>query len=129
MLLLPLHASTDLSGKIVGVQSRDADQYLQQYPDVIIRTYGSISELLDAIVVGDTDGALLSRIPAINYVRDLYAETLEIAGEPLTEAGIRFVAIKGEHKKQLVLLDKALEKLERKGKLKALQEKWRLATK
>ncbi len=127
MLLLPPHASTDLSGKIIGIQSQEANHYLQQYPNVIIRIYESIPELLSAVVSGDADGALLSRVPAINYVRDLYAGALEISGEPLTEAGIRFVAIKGEYKKQIALLDKSIEKLEKRGKLKALQEKWRLA--
>jgi ABC-type amino acid transport substrate-binding protein len=129
MLLLPPHASPDLSDKIIGVQSQEANHYLQQHPNVIIHTYESVPELLSAVVSGEADGALLSRIPAINYVRDLYANALEISGEPLTEAGIRFVAMKGEHKKQLALLDKSIEKLEKRGKIKALQEKWRLATK
>ena len=129
MLLLPPHMPTALSDKIIGIQSQEADQYLQQYPTVIIRSYPGVPELLDAILMGEVDGALVSRIPAINYVRDLYATTLEITGEPLTEAGIRFVAMKGEHKKVVALLNKSIEKLVRKGKFKALQEKWHLATK
>ena len=132
MLLLPLNAPKEtrldrLSDTIIGVQSKEAAQFLQHYSTLIIRTYPTVPDLLTALARQEIDGALLSRIPAVNYVRDLYATTLEIVGAPLTNTGLRFLSIKDTQKKPMNLLRRAINRLERKGVLKTLQEKWQLA--
>src|SRR3990167_4803970 len=78
VLIIPAGTQTPdlakMKESLMGIIAGDpAFAILQKYPDIVVRTYGSIPDLLNAIVNGDIQGALLERIPAVNYVRDLYA--------------------------------------------------------
>jgi len=79
---------------------------------------------LNAVVMGDIQGALLAKIPAVNYVGDLYAGKLKIVGAPLTDAGLHLVALKGAN---LRIFNKTLRTFSRKKTLEELQKKWDLA--
>lgn len=133
VLIVPIAAQhTDLakmSGELVGVVVGDpAVLQLQKYPDIVIRNYNAIPDLLNAIVSGEIEGALLNSIPAVNYVTDLYAEKLKIASSPLTDTGLRLIAVKGKHSHVVNTFNKSLDQLRKKKKLQALLKKWNLGS-
>jgi polar amino acid transport system substrate-binding protein len=131
VLLLPANAKEveleNLGGQLVGILTGDATVLiLQKYPDIIVRNFSSIPELLQALVNGDIEAALLNRIPAVNFVRDLYAGKIKIASAPLTDAGLRMITLKGGAPYKLKQFNNSLEQLEKKKVLSALLKKWQL---
>ena len=115
-----------MNGRAVGVIANDRTVLaLEPYPDIVIRTYPSIPELLNSLVRGEIEGALLYRILASNYVRDLYSSQLKIVGKPLTEEGIRMIALKGRHPQIIKNFDRSLESMKKK-KLQNLLQKYQL---
>lgn len=127
VLIVPAKAQKNtlekLGSDLVGIVTNDrSEQILAKYPGIVIRNYPSIPELLDAVAKGEIEGALLAQIPALNYVSDLYADVLEIAGAPLTDAGIHLVGPKGG----INAFNKNLNSLRKKKVLEKLQEKWAL---
>jgi polar amino acid transport system substrate-binding protein len=117
----------EIKGGMVGFISGDpAGQILQKYPEIILRNYASIPDLLNAVADGSIDGALLDRLPAMNYVSNLYAGQLKIASAPLTHAGIRLVALKDGDEAMIRAFDHSLKHLKKKKKLKPLLKKWQL---
>jgi ABC-type amino acid transport substrate-binding protein len=116
-----------LSGELVGVISGDpAVLVVQKYPDVIVRNYNSYPEALSAVADGEIEGAVLDRLPATSYVRDLYAGKLKIASAPLTGLGLHLVAPKGKAVYLIRTFDKGLAQMKKKKKLNSLLSKWRL---
>ncbi len=132
VLIFPLHApETNLSkldGAFVGIVANDPAALLLEKPPVIIRSYPSIPALLDALVKGDIQAALLDQIPAANYVSDLYADKLQIVGGPLNDKGLHLIAPK-DKKKAATAFSKGLDSLRKRKTLDALREKWGLASK
>jgi ABC-type amino acid transport substrate-binding protein len=131
VLVVPSNANYSdlkgLSGELVGVITGDpAVLVIEQYPDVILRTYNAIPDLLNAVADGGIEAAVLDRLSALNYVRDLYASRLKIATAPLTSVGLRTVAPKGESAKFTRQFNHALEQMKKKKTLDALQKKWNL---
>lgn len=127
VLIVPTKAQKNtlekLDNDLVGIVTNDrSEQILAKYPGIVIRSYPSIPELLDAVAKGEIEGALLGQIPALNYVSDLYADVLEISGAPLTDAGIHLVGPKGG----INAFNKHLISLRKKKILEKLQEKWAL---
>lgn len=133
VLILPIGSPKidlrEMKGHVLGIITGDpAVLILEKNATLILRPYNTISELLNAVVSGELDGALLNRIPAVNYVGGLYAGKLVIASEPLTDAGLRLVSLKGED--YLVsMFNKNLNHLINRKRLAVLQEKWQLALK
>lgn len=130
VLILPTAATqTDLSqmdGHLIGIITSDpAVLILEKHPAIIIRNYPTIPDLLNAVVGGDIQGALLDRIPAVNFTSDLYATQLKIAGPPLTDKGLHLITLKG-HKAPVTAFNKTLDGLKRKKTLDSLQKKWQL---
>lgn len=117
-----------MKGRVIGFIGGDAAEgVLQKYPQVMMRPFPSIPELLDAVAREEIDAALLNRIPAVNYVNDLYPGVLKIASAPLTDAGIRLVALKGKHEGLIKSFDKSLRYFQKKKKLDKLLKKWNLS--
>lgn len=60
------HADLEkMGGELVGIVSGDpAVLVLNQYPDIVLRNYPSIPDLLAAIENGEVEAGLLDRIPA-----------------------------------------------------------------
>jgi polar amino acid transport system substrate-binding protein len=130
VLIVPIASSkTDLSkmdGSLIGIIANDpAELLLETHPTLIIRNYATIPELLDALAVGAIQGALLDRIPAVNFVNDLYSATLKIASAPLTDKGLHLIAPKGRSS-LIKSFNKNLEALKRRKTLSSLQKKWQL---
>ena len=93
---------------------------------MIIRAYNSIPDLLNAVADGDIEAAVLDRLHALSYIRDLYAGRLKIATAPMTPLGLRTVAPKGESARFTRMFNHALEQMKKKKTLDALQKKWNL---
>jgi len=66
--------------------------------------------------------AALPRLPAVQYVKDLYATELKIVGKPLNSAGIHAVALKND----LGDFNQTLKALEKKKTVDGLLNKWHL---
>lgn len=131
VLIVPVNAKsndlTKLSNEVVGIMKEDpAFLLLQNYPEIIVRKYETIPDLLNGVVTGSLEGALLDRLVANSYIRDLYAEQLKISTEPLTNAGLHMVSLKGQKKHLIDLFNHAFSQLEKQKKIRDLQKKWQL---
>lgn len=119
---------SQMKGNEIGLILNDpALLILQKQQDLIPRFYASISDLLNAVVTGEIEGALLNQIPAVNYVRDLYPDKLKIVSQPLTTEGLHLVVLKNQQKVLLKAFDQTIEQMRRKKKLQELQKKWNLS--
>jgi ABC-type amino acid transport substrate-binding protein len=132
VLVLPIGASYSsldkMKGLIVGVETgSSANLIVQKYPEIFMREYPSLAELLDALAVGQIDGAIATQVPAAAYLRDLYAGKLKMTEPLIEEDGLRFILLKGEKKGLFPILDKGIHYLKKK-KLVELQRKWNLRT-
>lgn len=130
VLIVPIHAQqadlAKMKGELIGIIAGDpAIVHLEKYPSLIVRNYSAIPDLLNALVRGDIQGAVLDRIPALNYVSDLYSGQLQIIGAPLNDKGLRLVAPKGRSR-FVVLFNKSLEALQKRQAVEKLQKKWQL---
>ncbi len=113
----------EMDGALVGLIMNDpAIALVAQYPGVIIRTYSSIPALLSGLAAGEISGAVLPRIPAVNYVGDLYASSLKIVSHPMTDAGLKLVVLKGK----MGPFNRHLEALKGNKTLEKLMKKWEL---
>jgi polar amino acid transport system substrate-binding protein len=82
-----------LKGELVGVIEGDpCEQIVGRQGDLVIRRYVGIPELLNAVVLGEIEGAVVNRLPAINYVADLYAPVLKVVGKPMSQSGIYLIS-------------------------------------
>lgn len=121
----PLNHLEQFKGKTIGAIIQDPAMLILEKHPVLIRSFNSIPELLNAVVTGEITGAILDRIPAVNYVENLYAEQLQIASPPLNDQGLHLVTLKG--KGHLVKrFNKGLNALIKKKQVSALQRKWNL---
>ncbi len=128
VLIVPQEAEeTELDHlPLVGLITNDpAVLVLEKHPSVITRNFPTIPDLLEALVQGEIQGALLDRIPATNYVHDLYLGKLKIASDPLTDKGLHLVAPKGENR-LVNAFNKSLEALQKRKTVSALLKKWQL---
>lgn len=133
VLIVPVNAQlndlTKLSHEVVGVVMGDpAFLLLQKYPEIIVRKYETVPDLLSAVVTGSIEGALLDRLVASSYLRDLYGEQLKISSESLTETGLHLISLKGQQKRLIDLFNQTLYQLKKQKKLQALEKKWQLYT-
>lgn len=131
ILVIPINSQysdlKSLSGELVGVITGDPSVLtIEKYPEVIIRAYDTIPNLLNAVVLGDLEAAVLDRLPALTHVQNLYSGQLKLANAPLTDMGLRAVAPKGEQERFLRLFNQALAELKRKKTVESLQKKWNL---
>ncbi len=117
---------SDLSHQLVGIISNSPSVFvLEKNPLIIIRSYSSVSEALTAVLNGEIEAAVLERLPASAYVRDLYNGKLKIIGKPLTKAGLHAIANKNSGH-FIDSFNKAIAKMKKKGVLDSLEKKWQL---
>ena len=113
----------DMNDELVGVIAGDPTiALISKQPNIVIRSFNSVPELLNAVVYGDVQAAVLNRIPAINFVRDLYAGELKIVGKPMTDQGLRLMTMKGK----MGSFGVHLTSLQRKKDWPELLKKWGL---
>ncbi len=118
----------DLGNEMVGVVAGDStEQLLQKHPEILMRSYASTMEMLDALEKSEVEAALLGQLQASAYVRDLYAGKLKVVGKPLSPKGIHLAVLKGSQERRLELFDQSLSHL-KKGRMKELLVKWQLAS-
>lgn len=132
VLVMPANSKTtsldDLSGKEIAVLTGSTeDLILEKYPDIIIRYYGSVPSMLDDILTGQIDGALLGVLEANAYTQDLYQGNLKIATPPLNDRGLRLIALHSEAPALIEAFNSALDHLKKTGKYTELARKWGLA--
>lgn len=116
----------DFKHGIIAVQESDLAQLdLRAYSQVSIKLYSSNLEALNDLMHQKVDGALIRYIPAVEYVEDTFYERLKIAGEPLNEQGLRFVALKDNYR-LIRNLDHLFSKMRKQSNLQKLLMKWDL---
>lgn len=116
-----------LKGETIGILADDPSWLiLQKHPDIYVRSYFRIPDLLNAAAVGEVAAILFNRIPAVNYVSDLYEGKLKIVSTPMTDKGLRLIAVKGREKDLVETFDKSLKQLKKTKRLKELLKKWSL---
>lgn len=131
VLILPTSVKTkklkDMEGETLGVLAgMDVTLVLQKYPDIIVRNYQTTTELLNAVVAQDVQGALFNRIDAVGFTSGSYNGKLKIASLPLNDEGLHLIAEKGKHEKFVHSFDKNITELKKKKFYRDLLEKWKL---
>jgi len=118
----------DLSGKMAGVLSDSPTILLvQKYPDILIRTFNSYPEMLEALEGGAIDAGVMERLSAVGYLNDNFYGRLKIAGSPLSDQAIRLIVLKDKNEKLLRTFDQALSKLKKNKTYDKLLLKWGLS--
>lgn len=118
----------DLKGKTVGIlQGSAASVFLQKYPGLLMQSYDTMPETLNALENMHIDAAVLDSLSAQSYVRDLYADKLKISTPPLNEQGLRLIML--DTKKQILIekFNAGLKKLQKNGRYEELLKKWGLS--
>ncbi|HRW58383.1 MAG TPA: transporter substrate-binding domain-containing protein [Chlamydiales bacterium] len=115
----------DFENAKVGCLSEEAVLYLQSFPDIMIQQYDFASKLLQDLVKKNIDAALLGRLAAASYVKNIFFTSLKMIDRPLIDEGMRFVSLKKNNHK-IRFLDKILSKPIMKKNMLKLQEKWNL---
>jgi polar amino acid transport system substrate-binding protein len=131
VLIAPKNATyrnlNGIKGGSIGILLQDPVQnLLLSYPEFKIQSFMSIPDLLDALVQGELVAVLLDRIPAVQYVGDLYHSQLKIVSSLQKERGLHLVVQKGDHSKSFQEFNDRLIALKKKKKLKVLRQKWSL---
>jgi len=116
----------EMSGKLVAIiTGSPAALVVEKTEGIILRTYPSLSEALDAIVDGEVEAAVLDRLPTAPYVRNLYDGQLRVVGAPLTPDGLRIITKKDEGS-WLRPFDQSIQHMQKKHVLESLEKKWQL---
>lgn len=128
VLITPKNSSAELDkmdGSLVGLIAGDpARLELEKNATLVLRTYESPPALLDAVVAGEVNAAVLDYVLAARYVADIYEGVLKVASPPMTAAGLRVVTLKGSSLTSF--FNKTLKTMQKKKKLDALLKKWNL---
>lgn len=113
--------------KEIAIFSETEEQTLiNLYPDALPRLYDSVPKALVDVAIGSLDGALIEVLEAVGYVADIYKGQLKIATKPLTQAGIKLVALKDQNKHLIKLFNEGLHDLIKDGEYDKLAKKWQL---
>ncbi len=109
----------DFQDKLIGVViEEDTNFVMQKYPEAIYKEYSSAPQLLDKVQDEFLDGGVLENLEAVAYVENIYSN-LKIQ-KPLTDFGIRFIALKEKREKLEIFSDF----LRYKKEINALKAKW-----
>jgi len=132
VLLLPSSSSLssleELSGKEVGVLAGSSSlPIVRNFPKIYMRTYDKDSLMINDLLIGRIDGALLPLIQADSFVRGTFQQKIKIATPPLNAEGLRLLTITGKYAVLLQKFDKALKALKKKGTYQQLLQKWELS--
>lgn len=119
----PKESLSEMKDELIGVITNDPSESLvAKYPTIIIRRYPAIADLLNAVANEEIEAAVLNRIPAVNFVEDLYSSSLKIVGESMTEEGIRLVSMKGHAE----AFNRHLKAFKKRKAYEQLLKKWYL---
>ena len=132
VLLLPfsstLQSLSDMESKEIGVLSGSSALLITKlYPSIYVRTYEKDAQIINDLLIGRIDGALLPILNAQTFVQGAFAKQLKIATNPLNEEGLRLLTLKGKFPDFIKRFNKALHTMEKNGQLLKLLEEWNLA--
>ncbi len=117
----------DMNGKTLGViPGSDAAGIIDTYPKIDQVSYQSVSHILNDVQNERVDGALVSYIPAISYVEDIYSGLI-IRAPPINDVGLRLLTLYDSDTELLEIFDRGLSKLMNSKKYEELAMKWSLA--
>lgn len=117
-----------LTGQEVAVNKpSDETLLLTKNPKMIIRYYTMIPNALNEVVLGDLDATLVGVIPAISYVHDLYRNELKIVTPPLSNEGLRMIALKDQNKDLIEKFNRGLKKMKSNSTYEELAKKWNVS--
>lgn len=124
----PINSLQDLQGKIVGVPSGEMGVYMiENLPLFLIIPYGTLSQALDAMTVGNNDAVIANILDATSFVRGVMRGTIKIVTPPLNDYGIRLVTKKGSAETAFLShFDNSLKTLYETGVYDRLLDKWSL---
>ncbi|MCI0382768.1 MAG: transporter substrate-binding domain-containing protein [Chlamydiae bacterium] len=131
VLILPYDARISslekMKGKEVGViRGSPASLLLQTFPGIILRSYNSIPETFNDILIQTIDGAVIDLLPAQAYVRDLYHNQLKIASPSLDNQGLRLITLQCQTGALIKIFNEGLKELRKSGKYEKMVKKWGL---
>jgi ABC-type amino acid transport substrate-binding protein len=133
VLVIPKEANyenlSDLAKKSVGILENSQNiLLLQKYSDMLVVSYTTSGEALNALSEGKVYGVVLPHMVAIDFLQGVYADKFKIAKEPLSDEGYYLVLLKDKKKSDRLLLvfQEGMKRLEKKGKVQDLLEKWKL---
>jgi ABC-type amino acid transport substrate-binding protein len=129
VLITPANANytnlSSMNGELVGVITGDPSVLVvEKYAEVIIRHFTSLTEVLDAVANGEIEAAVVDRLPASNYVQDLYSGKLKIVSTSMNEVGLHALCLKGKEPRLMKIFNTCIEQMKKKKFLEALQKKW-----
>jgi ABC-type amino acid transport substrate-binding protein len=130
--VLPLDSKAtsiaDFSGKEIGViADSPAILYLEKNPEILIRTYDLIPDMLNDIVAQNIEGAACDILIASAYCNNIYHDSLKVVGPPMNDSGLRLVALEQSSLTNLIqAFDDGLAKIKKNGTYRKLLEKWTL---
>jgi len=117
----------DLQEKEVGILEGSTHALLlEKDPSILIRTFTSPPELLNALVQEQVDAALLPILLAEAYLQDLYQGKIHIISEPLTKEGLRLIALKGKAGELIHAFNQTLSSMQKTKEYEKLLAKWQL---
>lgn len=123
----PINNLSDLNGKEIGYpEGSNQDTLITKTEGVLPRTYKSIPQVLNDILEGNLDGALINYLLAEGYCRDLYAGILRITTPPLTDEGLRLVTLEKENLQLLDSFNAGLKQALQDGTYDRIAQKWAL---
>lgn len=123
-----IHTVNDLKGKLVGViQGSVAALLLQKYPGIIVHSFDSIPETLNALENGNIEACVLNVLPAQNYVRDLYFNEVKIATDPLNDHGLRLISLYEKNQQLVQKFNRGFQEIKKNSRYTDFLKKWGLS--
>ncbi len=122
-----LRSIKDMNGKSLGViPGSDAAGIIDTHPKIDQVSYQSVSHILNDVQNERVDGALVSYIPAISYVEDIYSDLI-IRKPPINDVGLRLLTLYDNDSELLEIFNRGLSKIMSSKKYDELAQKWSLA--
>jgi polar amino acid transport system substrate-binding protein len=133
VLIVPMQSSDssleNMSEKAVGAVLGSSEVLvLEKDPTILIHTYDTIPDVLNDLVAGNIQAALLPSLTASAYVNHLYFRKLKIASKPLTEEALRLITLKGKSPQLIEKFNKAIDHMKKNGDYEKLLSKWDLSS-
>lgn len=132
VLVVPENSSitslSDLKGKILGIESSALPSFrIPEAPDVVVIPYDTISKALERLDNNTIDAVFMDVLRAYVFTEGFYRGRLKVATLPLTDRGLRLVALNDLNSLLLISqFDDGLQKLKDSGRYGELIEQWGL---
>lgn len=123
----------DMKGKTIGIPSGFSPIFnavriagAHSY-DLLVVTYSDMFQALNALSNDLIDGVIMPAIPAYSDTLGLHAGKLKVVTAPLTDEGIRFIAMRNAKLDEIIdIINAGLKTMRSNGTYNALIAKWDL---